>query len=205
MKTRIFKSVFLTLVTATIFISCTKDSDVEIPAFKPMLFSEDFSVGATALADKGWTIFPEVGTVNWNVGVYHSDAYAVFTTYGSTPAQPINVAWLISPSFDMDAHEGEKLLFQAAQAYVSNSANSLEVFASTNFDGDVTHVLAATWTPLNFTHPTLTYAENFNYVDSQVDLSAFTGKIHIAFKVKGSGTDNTLDGTYQIDNIRVIY
>lgn len=205
MKKTIFKSVFLTLLILTVLTSCTKDGDVEIQAFKPMLFSEDFSVGGTTLADKGWIIFPEVGTVNWTVGAYHSEAYAVFTTYGSTPAQPVNIAWLISPSFDMDAHDGEQLLFQAAQAYVSNSANSLEVFASTNFDGNATHVVAATWTPLNFTHPTLTYAENFNYVNSQVDLSAFTGKIHIAFKVKGSGTDNTLDGTYQIDNIRVIY
>lgn len=205
MKTNIFKTVLFTVVTLTLLSGCSKDNDYEVTAFKPMLFSDDFAVttSPTSLTDRGWTLFSEAGSKNWSEGVYSNDAYAVFTSYQSPDA--VNIAWLISPSINLDAHDGEKLLFQAAQAYVSTSANSLEVLISTNFDGNSANVLSATWTPLVFNQPIQDYANNFNYFNSEIDLSAYTGNIHVAFKVKGSGTNATLDGTYQIDNIRVIY
>jgi hypothetical protein len=206
----IFKSVLFTAMVVALFSSCTKDSDYEVYAFKPMIFSDDFSVvtdGSTSLTQRGWTVFTEAGSRNWTEGIYGGDAYAVFTSYAPVvsppyPGDPVNISWLISPPIDMDKHEGEKLLFQAAQAYVSSSANSLEVFISSDFDGDPTHVLSSTWTPLPFNPPTTVY---FEYANSSIDLSQYTGNIHIAFKVKGSGTNTALDGTYQIDNVRVIY
>jgi hypothetical protein len=44
----------------------------------------------------------------------------------------------------------------------------------------------------------------FEFIKSgEIDLSAYKGNINIAFKVKGSGTNNALDGSYQVDAIRV--
>lgn len=203
MKTNILKSVLFTAITISLFSSCSKDSDYELQSFKPMLFSDDFSVvtdNSTSLTLRGWTLFEEAGSVNWFEEEHSHDAYAKFTSFKS--GESVNIGWLISPSINMDMHDGEKLLFQAAQAYVSSSDNSLDVLISTDFDGNAANVLSATWTPLAFNKPSSIYFEN---TSSEVDLSSYTGNIHIAFKVKGSGTNIALDGTYQIDNIRVIY
>ena len=44
----------------------------------------------------------------------------------------------------------------------------------------------------------------FEFIKSgEIDLSAYKGNINIAFKVKGSGTNNALDGSYQVDAIRI--
>ena len=48
------------------------------------------------------------------------------------------------------------------------------------------------------------YDTNFDFFSSgKIDLSSYTGNIYIAFKYKGSGTNTALDGTYEIDNIRI--
>lgn len=200
MKTNILKTVLFTGIIISLFSSCTKDGDYELQTFKPMLFSEDFSVipdNSTSLTQRGWTLFNEAGTVSWFEEEHSHDAYAKFSGYLS--GETSNIGWLISPSINMDNHDGEKLLFQAAQAYVKNSANTLEVFISSDYDGNVGNVLTSTWTPLTYNKPGSVY---FEYASSEIDLSSYTGNIYIAFKVKGSAT---LSGTYQIDNVRVIY
>jgi hypothetical protein len=101
----------------------------------------------------------------------------------------------------MDLKDKETLVFQSSQSYVSAAANKLEVLISNNFDG--TNVTAATWTPITATLPTTT-SPYFEFIKSgEIDLSQYTGNISIAFKVTGSGTNTTLDGSYQIDDIRV--
>jgi hypothetical protein len=102
----------------------------------------------------------------------------------------------------MDVYQNETLAFDVAQAYVSSSSNSIELLVSTNYNG--TDVLAATWQPLNFTKPPLDFDTNFDFFSSGlVDLSSYTGNIYLAFRCKGSGTNFSLDGTYELDNIRI--
>ena len=95
--------------------------------------------------------------------------------------------------------EKKGVAFEVAQHHldVDSPNNSLQVFISTNYDS--TNVLAATWTPLQGNIPTKSVAW-YQFVASNVDLSAYHGKAHIAFKFKGSGTDTTLDGAFQVDN-----
>ena len=94
-----------------------------------------------------------------------------------------------------------KMQFRANQSYVSSGANSLEVFIATDYNGN--NLTTANWQPITAKLPT-TSTPYFEYVNSgEIDLSSYTGKINIAFKVKGSGTNATLDGTYQVDAIRV--
>ena len=203
MKINTIKSILFSAIVATAFTSCTNDDDFEIHQYRDVIFSEDFSENAVdnqLLVTPNWLNIAEVGAVRWKAQIYQGNAYAEFSSYQSQDV--INIGWLISPEIDMDQHENEKLLFRAAQSFVSSAANSLQVLVSNDFDG--TNVANATWVPLNPTLPTTT-SPYFEFIKSgEVDLSSFTGKIRLGFKVKG-GKDNAIDGTYQVDNIRIIY
>jgi len=182
-----------------ILSSCVNDDDTVLPEYKALILGENFSEGAdnTLLEIEGWTNYAETGTVRWTNQTYSGNGYAEFTSYQS--GQSSNIGWLISPAINLDAQEGEKLVFQAAQAYVDTAGNTLEVLISTNYDGE--NVTAASWQTLNATLPTIA-STRFAFINSgTIDLSRLSGTAHIAFRVKGNGT--TLDGTYQIDNVRV--
>lgn len=189
----------LAAIAAPLFTGCVGEDDTDLPPYEPALVNEKFEVGNdnTVLVTEGWTNFAEVGTAVWKIQRYSSNGYAEFNTYQSGNAS--NVGWLISPAVTLAAGNDKKFSFTAAQAYVTNANNKLEVFLSTNFDG--TNVTAATWEPLTVTVPNNT-SEFFEFIPSgQVDLSGYTGQIHVAFKVTGSGTNTQLDGLYQIDNV----
>ena len=146
-----------------------------------------------------WNVINEVGTTKWLKKYRNDNAYVEFTTF-STP-NALDISWLISPKIDMDTQEGEKLVFQTAQAFLRSSDNSLELMVSQNFDG--LNVRNANWINIPFNVP-IQSTPRFTFINSGIiDLSKFTGKINIAFKVKGSGTNSALGGTYQLDNINV--
>lgn len=192
----------LGLVSFLSLVGCSPEDDIKNPDFTPLIYSEDFSVGAvdnTILDNTGWENIAEIGTAKWKEQVYSGNAYAEFTTFLSGDA--VNVGWLISPKIDMDLNEGEKLQFRSSQSYVTSAANSLEVLIATDYDG--TNLTTANWQPVTANLPT-TASAYFEFMNSGVvDLSTYTGKINLAFKVKGSGTNTALDGSYQIDDIRI--
>lgn len=203
MKT--IKLLMLATITLVSFIGCSPEDDIKNPELTAYRFYEDFAsvtevTEGQPIAIAGWTNFSEAGTVKWKQGFYSGTKYAEFTAYQS--GQASNIGWLVSPAINMDAYENERLVFDVAQAYVSTASNSLELFVSTNYDG--TNVTAATWTAINFTKPPLDFDTNFDFFSSgRIDLSTYTGNIYLAFKYKGSGTNTSLDGTYEIDNIRI--
>ena len=192
----------LGLVSFLSLIGCSPEDDIKNPDFTPLIFSENFSAGAvdnTVLDNVGWENIAEVGSTKWKEQIYSGNAYAEFTSFNSGDA--VNIGWLISPKVDMDAQEGEKLQFRVAQSYVTSSANSIEVLIATDYDG--TNLTTANWEPVSANLPTTT-SPFFEFVKSGViDISGYTGKINLAFKVKGSGTNLALDGTYQVDDIRI--
>lgn len=204
MKTTI-KFLLLGLIVSVSLAGCSPENDIVLPNSTDYKFYEEFlafteATEGTPIALEGWTNFAQTGTVKWNEGFYSGTKYAEFTSYQS--GQPTNIAWLITPAINMDTMEHETLAFDVAQAYVSSSANSIELLVSTDFDG--TNVVAANWSPLSFTTPPLDFDTNFDFFSSGlVDLSAYTGNIYIAFRCKGSGTNTSLDGTYELDNIRI--
>jgi len=194
---------FLVFIVLVSFTGCSPENDIENPKLQSFSFYQDFS-GNTTDGDNlnltDWNNYAEVGTVKWKEGIYKSDKYAEFTAYQS--GQASNIGWLISPPLNMDLAENEHLAFDAAQAYVSTASNSLEVLVSSDFDG--TNVLTAHWESKTFNKPPLNFDTNFDFFSSGlIDLSSYTGTIYIAFKVKGSGTNTSLDGTYEIDNVRI--
>lgn len=197
----IFKSLLLAAIIAPMAVSCVQDDDTVLPPYTPLLLAEDFNKGAdNSLLDiPGWLNFASEGTALWKIQRYSGNGYAEFTTYQSGEAS--NVGWLVSPEVTLEEGNTKTLVFEVSQSYVSSAANKLEVFISTNFDG--TNVAGATWVPLSANIPG-TNATYFEFQDSgEIDLSAYNGPAHIAFKVTGSGTNTALDGSYQIDNVNI--
>lgn len=198
------KNIFLkTVLLATLFLgvatSCVNDDDFEIPALRPIIYSEDFNeIDYNMNFDYAdWTNFAEAGTKMWIEREYQNDGYIQFSSYGSGEAS--NIGWAISPALDMDAFTGEVLTFKSATNFVDNPSNKLEVFVSSDYDG--TNVLAATWIQLNAIVANDT-TNGYTYVSSgNIDLSSYTGTLHLAFKVTGNGT--SLDGLFQVDKIKI--
>ena len=184
-------------------ISCTPDKELNYPNLVSYVFYEDFLKNTEAgqdIAIDGWINYSEKGTVKWQQGIYSGTKYAQFSGYKS--GEDSNIGWLVSPPISMDDFEYETLVFDVAQAYVSNQGNSIEVLISTDFGG--TNIKFAHWESLSFLEPPI--GEEFNYIfysSGLIDLSQYEGEIVIAFKVIGSGRNTNLDGTYQIDNIRI--
>ena len=200
MKTNNFKTILYSAIIGVSALSCTNDDDFKLAPYIPIAFAEDFNgVDNTILAIEGWTNFAEQGTAKWKFQKFGGNGYGEFSAFQSPDASC--VGWLISPAVSLKAGNLLKLRFQVSQSFVSSSANKLETLISTDYDG--TNVTTATWEPLNANIPG-TDAEYFKFMDSGlIDLSGFSGDVYIAFKYTGSGTNSSLDGSYQIDSVRI--
>jgi len=199
MKINKIKYVLFAAMFAGILTGCVEDT--ELPAHTALVLGQDFDQGAdnTLLEIPGWTNYAEQGTSLWKIQQFSGNGYAEFSSFQSGEAT--NVGWLISPAFTLEENNSRLLRFYVSQSFVSSTSNSLQVYISTNYDG--TNVADATWTEVQANIPG-TDAEYFLFQDSgEISLAGFSGDAHVAFKVTGSGTNTALDGSYQIDNVRV--
>lgn len=198
---KIFISLFV--LTTAFFTSCSNEDDFAIAPFNPVLFGENFpedDIDFNQTFDfDGWTNFAETGSVLWTERDYQDDGYIQFSSYQSF--EPSNIGWAITPAVDLDEAENTPYLkFESAMAFVDNPDNKLEVFISSDFDG--VDVLSATWEQLSATVADSNTENWYEYIPSgDIDLSAYSGVVHIAFKVTGNTT--SLDGTFQVDNVYV--
>lgn len=195
------KNIFLKITFAVFAIgtlSSCNEEETDIPTTTITVVGEDFqsAVSNTDLDILGWTNFNEVGAWKWREKTFSGNGYAEFSAFGSGST---NTVWLISPEINLDVAEKKGVAFDVAQHHldVDSPNNSLEVLISTDYDG--TNVLGATWSTLPANIPTKN-TDWYLFLKSNINLSAYSGKAHIAFKFKGSGTDTTLDGAFQVDN-----
>ena len=195
------KNIFLFItfaVFAICILFCCNEEETDIPTTTITVVGEDFqsAVSNTDLDILGWTNFNEVGAWKWREKTFSGNGYAEFSAFGSGST---NTVWLISPEINLDVAEKKGVAFDVAQHHldVDSPNNSLEVLISTDYDG--TNVLGATWSTLPANIPTKN-TDWYLFLKSNINLSAYSGKAHIAFKFKGSGTDTTLDGAFQVDN-----
>jgi hypothetical protein len=142
----------------------------------------------------GWVDIMVAGTRAWIAKTYSDNHYAQATGYNSGLSDM--ETWLITPLVDNNA--GDKVLtFKTAMAYWAHSSGDpLEVYVSTDFNGS--NFESATWEKLS---PVLPTSSNSNYewvASGDVDLSAYTGNVAVAFKYKGSDTETT---SIQIDDV----
>jgi hypothetical protein len=204
MKNIFIKPIFLSILCIGLFTSCVNDDEFAIPQVKTPFYSEDFQnldeiQHNTVLNVTGWKNFAEKGTVLWYERIFEDDGYAQFNTFGSADAK--NVGWLISPKIDLSGYNDAKFSFQSAQNFVSSDANKLEAYVSSDFDG--TNVLAAKWIKLSAKIADRN-TKGYTFINSgEISLNKYTNatNIYIGFKAIGSGTDASLDGLFQVNNL----
>ena len=166
-------------------------------------FSEDFQTvkNNVNFVLPGWSNIVEKASKLWKSMLYAGNGYAEFNTTSTTAAE--NIAWLISPKINMAGYKNAVLSFRSAQhdLKVDSPLNSLEVYISTNFDG--ASVTKAKWTKLEAKFPSLLTPTRQFISSGGIDLSAYSGNIHIAFKYIGSGKDKTLNGAFMVDDVKI--
>ncbi|WP_246073333.1 DUF5689 domain-containing protein [Formosa sediminum] len=167
-----------------------------------VVFEETFNdaIDEQILDTEGWINFAERGQVLWTEQIYSKNGYAEFGTFGANDTS--NVGWLVSPGINLDENLNAFLNFNLAQHHLTSVRNTIDVLISTDFNG--TDVLNATWLEIEAKVPTK-YDEWYTFKDSGlIDLSNFSETVYIAFKVTGSGTNEALDGAYQLDDFRIL-
>ncbi|MFH6998038.1 DUF5689 domain-containing protein [Flavobacterium sp. FlaQc-57] len=149
----------------------------------------------------GWSNIVEKATKLWKSMVYGGNGYAEFNTTSTTAAE--NIAWLVSPKINLAGYKNAVLSFRSAQhdLKVDSPLNSLEVYVSTNFDGS--NISKAKWTKLTAKFPSLSTPARQFISSGGIDLSTYSGNIHIAFKYIGSGKDKTLNGAFMVDDVKI--
>ncbi|MCZ4693543.1 DUF5017 domain-containing protein [Ancylomarina euxinus] len=170
------------------FVDKTVDALAEIFA--------DATVDARVDQD-GWFTEAVTGTMNWVTKEYSSAKYIQAAGYNS--GQDAIETWVVSPGLNLDAADSKKnFSFDSKRGYTK--AEVLKVFVSSDFDYTV-GVAAATWEELTVTLPAENGTGYTEWLNSGViDLSAKTGKVHVAFKYEGNQTDAT--GTWQVGNVK---
>ena len=180
------------------------DKDIVMTAPRAVpFFSQNFDQvpDNATLSLPGWGNFAQAGSLFWRGALSGDNGFAEFRISGTRVNS--NIGWLVTPKIDMDLHAKETLTFRAAQDLldIDSPLNTLEVFVATNFDG--LNLASANWTKVTANVPKQATPRNQFIGSGAIDLSAYTGKINIAFKYTGSGRNLALDGTFQVDDIQV--
>ncbi|RXM48310.1 DUF5689 domain-containing protein [Flavobacterium sp. YO12] len=166
-------------------------------------FSEDFQTvkNNVNFALPGWSNIVEKATKLWKSIVYAGNGYAEFNTTSTTAAE--NIAWLVSPKINLTGYKNAVLSFRSAQhdLKVDSPLNTLEVYVSTNFDGS--NIAKAKWTKLDAKVPLLSTPARQFISSGGIDLSSYSGNIHIGFRYIGSGKDKTLNGAFMVDDVKI--
>ncbi|TYP99606.1 hypothetical protein C7447_101206 [Tenacibaculum adriaticum] len=186
-----------------LYIRSTEDVDFTEDRCDPV-FEENFNsaVDNTTLDLSGWINYTEAGSAVWTEQVFNGNGYAELNPFGSGDASNIN--WLITPSIDLDAQDGEALTFQTEHAYPDAGHEPLQVLISTDFDGTEAGIATATWIALDFNVSYIVdFDEWFTFTDSgTIDLAGFSGNAYVAFRYTGSDTMNQ-NMTLHVENVKV--
>jgi hypothetical protein len=145
-----------------------------------------------------WVNKAEKGNRVWIGKEYSSNKYAQFSAYNSNDSE--NTAWMITPAIDLTGKTAPKFKCDIKGGY--DNGATLEVFVLTDYDGGDTP-WTATASKLSITLPSVPssgYASDWAS-SGDMDLSSFSGTIHIAFKYTGGDTGTSKTTTWQIDNI----
>ncbi|MBS7230313.1 choice-of-anchor J domain-containing protein [Flavobacterium psychroterrae] len=166
-------------------------------------FAEDFQSvkNNVNFALPGWSNIVEKASKLWKSMLYAGNGYAEFNTTSTTAAE--NIAWLVTPKINLTTYKNAVFSFRSAQhdLKVDSPLNSLEVYISSNFDGS--NITKAKWTKLEANLPSLSTPTRKFISSGGIDLSAYSGNVHIAFKYIGSGKDKTLNGAFMVDDVKI--
>lgn len=165
-------------------------------------FFEDFE-GQTAgvgaiLSMEGWSnINVNSGQGRYEVREFSGNKYAQASAYNADE-DPYEV-WLVTPGVNLSGASNPVLTFDTKDGFYNGQA--LEVFVSTDYEGDPTQ---ATWAAVDATISTDNdegYGSDF-VASGQIDLSSYANQnVFVGFKYEGGS--NGVTTTYQIDNVSI--
>ncbi|WP_321280054.1 DUF5689 domain-containing protein [Marinifilum fragile] len=178
----------------TFNVAATPPADVTVTELNETF---DNVTADSDVAMEGWFVGTTAGDRNWIGKEYNNNKYIQASAYKSELASM--EAWVVTPGLDLSAASNKNFSFESNAGYSKDE--TLEVFIATDFNKDLA---TANWQPLTVTlAPKNASGYNSGYTHSgDIDLSSYSGTVHIAFKYTGS-TTNT--GTWQIDNVKFNY
>ncbi len=161
--------------------------DTPEPPVVEGFFSESFASSLGAFTIENETLSGELEYV-WKHGTYNEDGFAKASAFkGSACAAE---SWLVSPSIDLTSATAATLSFAHTGKYFSNMAEEVRVMAKAE-GGEWAALTIDSW----FTN------NDYDFVDVNIDLSAYAGKkMQIAFVYKSSAS---AAGTWEIKNVVV--
>ncbi|WP_282125883.1 DUF5689 domain-containing protein [Marinifilum flexuosum] len=152
-----------------------------------------------AITLDGWFSEAIKGDLKWQGGEFSGEKFIGISGYNSDLDEI--ESWIVTPGLNLDGAAKKNFTFESQAGY--SKAETLEVFISSNFDYNA-GVAAATWTKLTVTLADASASGYGTFTTAgEIDLSAYSGKVHIAFKYVGNQSDAT--GTWRIDNVKFNY
>ena len=151
---------------------------------------EDFEAGMPA----GWTQVQVAGNHTWGIKSFSGNNYVSMTGYQGTP--PFD-QYLITPPINMDAATKKSLSFISEVNGYGSTTTKLQVYVITDPAKPAQNA-----TELKVTLPAAPDSGYSDWVSSgQVDLSAYTGVIYIAFRY--SATQDQEYATWCVDDVTI--
>ncbi len=154
---------------------------------------EDFDI-------PGWLAEPQAGTKNW-YGDGYDGTSAEISAFQS--GEDDNTVWLVTPGVDLTGYATYTMDFLTGYKYFTGDI--LDVMISTDYDGQG-NPWNANWTIINAriaTDGDPFYDKPGGYISSgNIDLSTYSGTVHVAFRYNGSGNQNKTT-KYRVDNFRI--
>ncbi|QRM88492.1 hypothetical protein FG167_04395 [Lacinutrix sp. WUR7] len=165
-----------------------------------VVFEEDFVGGLN-----GWDVINTEGTQSWYAASFGGDSYVRGSGYDGSSAVTM-VSWLISPSFDFDAQEGEQMVLEIADAFSDAGEEPLKAYYSTDYVAG-SDPSTATWVEVG-TDEIEALPINGGFFDNIynetgfIDLSAPTGNGFIAFVYDSD--DAAISSTRDLGNVKIL-
>jgi hypothetical protein len=165
------------------------------------IFSEDFETVTEdqPIALDGWMNEAEVGERLWIGKSWDDNLYAQMSSYNS---DEVNQAWLMTPAIDVSGATNPVFSFDVNVGHYTHDA--LTVWITGDYTDDV---YSATWDNVtdNFTIPSDFEGDYSGFATAgSMDVSTYTGTIHIAFQYDGDDTEDAGETTtIQVDNVVV--
>ncbi len=135
---------------------------------------------------------------NWDISYYGGDYWLQASSYESGVYYP-TVQWAITPMIDARKHNNIVLVFDNRERYTV--LEPLHVLISTDFTGDSTDIMNATWTEITDLDQLDQSTGDYEWATSTIDLSNYSDTtFYIAFKYV---SNNQAGGVWAIDSVLV--
>ena len=186
--------------TSDVQMNDERCSPLPMDDFKTILLEENFETQSGDIEIPNWLNYREEGTKSWRsyADSYSQSKAARIGSRNSTDDRTIS--WLITEGVNLETTSQEFLSFETSNSFANGS--KLEVFISTDFDGNKDHIKQATWTRL----PAKIVSDGVSFKkwvhSTYIDISSYSGTASIAFKYSGTGNLH-FDGTYELDQITI--